>query len=405
MSVPLRKKYVAAFLLPFFLSLLVVAYVGEKYVHAQATISGTHTATEADLTWMRYAGFRDPKVGQAVNINDPNIGKEAGEVKQWLAQHATKDVNVSCFEAEFAKKLKRFMEAVPGGIPVISSGYRPPQAQTALVASGASKAGPCQSYHNYGLAADFNGKANTPWMRANSRNFGINTIGAWDPGHFQDNRGRFGQCGACSGGAYGTQANAGPSSHGPSGLSDTFRQTTGLGQPPPPPPEQPRLPSQQQPLSTSQRPTQYFPTQDTKQATGSPLLDGKKAEDYPFGNVYQSNLYDKLYEIAYGTTSTSTSGSTATGTVYVGGTAVGLEGQPATSTPATTTVPITGIHPSQTFVSPDLSFSPPVTPPVTGFQATLESLRQILLQTLAILRPFGLREYIESQTNPEYYME
>jgi hypothetical protein len=90
------------------------------------------------------------------------------------------------------------MQAVPGGIPTITDAYRGKAAQAQAQASGASQVGPCGSYHQYGLAADFNTTNATTlrWMRLNAPQYGLaptgvdpvtgcGTSGFCDPGHIQ----------------------------------------------------------------------------------------------------------------------------------------------------------------------------------------------------------------------------
>lgn len=380
-------------------------------------------ATEADIPIMRYAGYKDPKVGQVWNPGDPNIGREAGEVKQWLAQHATKNVQVACFEPGFAKKLKAFMEAVPGGVPIITDGYRSPQAQARLP-SGSTKAGPCQSYHQYGLAADFNSRANLPWMRANSRSYGINTIGAWDPGHFQDSRGRFGQCGACSGGPGGDLASAPGGGGGgipsPASLGQSIRQALGLNQQPQPP-SPPQAPPQQ--LTPQQQPLDFF--QPTQPVTPLPRIPGliptttstttkQKSQretvidDYETKRKVDTSIADRLLELAYGTSSIGHAVETATSVpIIVDRTDTtklksGKINATTTSAYATSTK---AIHPTQTFISPDLSYpAARVSESREDILAFLADMRARLLRALAILRPFGLRASLEGRSG-EYYAE
>ena len=220
------------------LSLAVFTFAGK----AQAACPvGTQPITAVNL---QQALISNPAavLGMCWNASDPNVGAVAGDAKQWLQQHATRDANISCLSAPFAEKLKTFMEAVPGGPPVITDGYRDPSKQAGLVASGASHAGACESYHNYGLAADFNNNkaAQTQWMRANAQAYGMNILGTWDPNHFQDAGGRSGQCGACAtdngDGLLTPSASSQPPS---SGLANQVRQALGMPQQPPPPPPQP----------------------------------------------------------------------------------------------------------------------------------------------------------------------
>jgi len=162
--------------------------------------AGTQPATATDVAIMKAAGIASAQVGMCWSPSDTNIGQAAGDAKTWLRQHATTASNIACMNSAFAEKLKKFMEAVPGGPPTITDGYRDPGKQAALVASGASRAGYCHSYHNYGLAADFNNNraSMTAWMRANASSYGIKTIGTWDPNHFEDADGIHGQCGSCA---------------------------------------------------------------------------------------------------------------------------------------------------------------------------------------------------------------
>ena len=198
--------------------LFAVAIVGfsEKVVAQTTCPSGTVAISDATRADATAAGL--PTSVQCWNPNDPNVGQAAGEAKLWLAQHATKGSNLSCLNASFAEKLEKFMQAVPGGPPVITSGYRSPDQQNAIITSGSGATRvttACGSYHVWGLAADFNNDtaSQTAWMRANARTYGIATIGTWDPNHFQDANGRYGQCGVCNSNGMGTlAASAGPAS-------------------------------------------------------------------------------------------------------------------------------------------------------------------------------------------------
>lgn len=148
------------------------------------------------------------------NPNDPLIGSQAGGVKVWLQQHATQNSNISCLNTDFASKLKTLMEAVPGGVPNITDGYRSPQRQASLPA-GTTNAGPCQSYHQYGQAADFNNSSQQTlyWMRSHAAQYGLAPVSPCaiptgstcsgslvDPGHIQiaGSHAPPDQCGICS---------------------------------------------------------------------------------------------------------------------------------------------------------------------------------------------------------------
>ncbi|MDR3571962.1 MAG: M15 family metallopeptidase [Candidatus Pacebacteria bacterium] len=163
--------------------------------------AGSVAITDATRAAANAAGL--PASVQCWNPGDQNTGQAAGDAKLWLQQHATKGSNISCLSPQFAEKLAKFMQAVPGGPPVITSGYRSITEQNSIIArgDGATRVTTaCGSYHVWGLAADFNNSnaQQTAWMRANAASYGIATIGAWDPNHFQDAGGRQGQCGVCN---------------------------------------------------------------------------------------------------------------------------------------------------------------------------------------------------------------
>lgn len=361
---------------------------------------GARPATKDDLEWMKWTGIPNPKEGMTVNPDDPFIGKAAGETKQWLAKHATKGVNITCLNPRFADKLKKFMEAAgaaTGNIPTITDGYRAPHKQTALVASGASRAGPCQSYHNYGQAADFNQNrgGQTPWMRANSRQYGIGIIGSWDPNHFQDANGRTGQCGACgndSGNGTLPPASGSPSNN----FANTIRQALGMQQQPAAQP-QPQLPPQplqqmqpliqafQEPVSQKIEPTSATPTQAS------------------------SSVADKLEGLAFGEKQTSPATTThATSIpVYLDGSDIGgiaSKGKPDAPQPVTATAGIGGSVTQSTFGSENLIWENSQTD-ITGFQAILLSIQQRLQAILVYLTPFSRRIPAHSGHPDEAYLE
>ena len=301
--------------IPLFVALLsgIIALSGYvAFAHAETTCPNTGDVpiTAATRAAATIAGI--PTTMNCWNPKDPNVGEAVGEAKLWLAQHATKNSNISCMNANFAKKLQRFLQAVPGGPPQITDGYRDPSKQAALVRSGASRAGYCVSYHNYGLAADFNNnsKAQTAWMRANSRAYGINTIGGWDPNHFQDADGRYGQCGSC--------ANAGGEGTLPSYQTRPYPddyyyyQATGqpfsLGQPP-------MMQSAPAPFPTTptQAPTQ---TQTQNPATNQPQICDPKLSCTGNVTYYQtSSCTTQVYQVCqYGCSTTGSACATSTST-------------------------------------------------------------------------------------------
>ena len=347
--------------------------------------------------------------GDCYNPGDAAIGQAAESAKEWLRKHASKGSNISCLDAEFAQKVKRFMEAVPGGPPTIISAYRPPEAQVALVRSGASKAGPCQSYHNYGLAVDFNNTSQISWMRANSWTYGINIIGAWDPNHFQDARGRFGQCGQCSN-YKGDGALSEPSSTPSRTLSDQIRQALGMQPPPPPPPPpmqpQPALPPQptlpEQPTLPTQSPSSSVSTQIT-----------------PISDLININTNDN-------TNTKSTSSPTSTidlikefldpvsDSIDIGkavdidlnpdtSDATSLDARKPTSTRVSATSSTYGnLNVPQTFTTNDLSKGPVagyIVGENTFILRVLDAMKNTLLLALNYLKPFG------GYTQTQFYTE
>ncbi|OGG51943.1 hypothetical protein A3C18_01735 [Candidatus Kaiserbacteria bacterium RIFCSPHIGHO2_02_FULL_54_11b] len=338
------------------------------------------------------------------NPSDPNAGQAAGEAKQWLQRHATRGSNISCLNPEFAQKVKAFMEAVPGGPPTIISAYRPPGSQIALVASGASKAGPCESYHNYGLAVDFNNNSQIGWMRANSRQFGINIIGAWDPNHFQDARGRFGQCGACSN-YTGNGMLPDPPSTQSSSLSDQIRQALGMQQQPPLPPQPPMSP----------QPTPSPQPSPSPQLSPSPQpnISSESPQPTPVSSIINTN----------NNTNTNKASSTATSTwdlidafldpisdsIDIGkavdialnpdtSDVTSLDANRPTSTLLNATGTITMYQPPNTFTSSDLAknpFASNATGQNTFVLQVLETMKRTLLLALEYLKPFGGRTPVQ----------
>ncbi len=354
---------------------------------------GTRPASEADLPAMRAAGIPDPKVGMPWNPDDPDVGQAAGDAKDWLRQRATKSSNISCLDSEFAQKLKKFMEAVPGGPPIIISAYRPPGAQVALVSSGASRAGPCESYHNYGLAADFSTNQ-IGWMRANSRQFGINIIGAWDPNHFQDARGIFGQCGACSGGVGGLLPDQGGGDAPFSPISNALRNF--FNPPPPPPPPPPPI---QQPLPRAEQQTLQSAFQFATPTSPSNLPTSVSSQINTNQNTNNSGSGTSTFDLI------DQYANPVRGSIDIG-TIVSIALNPNTSDIAMlqgtrpdssvyTSGTITSIQPTnapQTFTSGDLanSYAPPNVSAQNSFLLNiLNTMKNTLLRALNYLKPFG----------------
>ena len=190
---------------------MIIAALCAVQVSAQAACPTGTVAIGADRAIATANGI--PTSSQCWNPGDQNVGAAAGDAKSWLKQHATSGANISCLNAQFAEKLKTFMQAVPGGVPTITDAYRGKAAQAQAQSSGASQLGPCGSYHQYGLAADFNNTNATTlrWMRLNAPQYGLAPTGVdptsgcghsgfCDPGHIQmaGSLPAADQCGVCN---------------------------------------------------------------------------------------------------------------------------------------------------------------------------------------------------------------
>jgi hypothetical protein len=353
-----------------------------------AQTSGRRAATQADLEWLKWAGFENPTVGMTIDPSNPYIGQAPSEAKMWLAQHTKLNKSrIVCLNPQFAQKLKSFMEDVPGGPPEITSAYRTLREQEAAMRSGASRvSNACSGYHLYGLAADFNNNNSqqTNWMRANAPRYGIKPIGNWDPNHFQDASGRSGQCGACNAEGLGDTSSGGysaPSSGSPSaGFTESLRQWLVPQQQTQATPSQPAVPSQ--PISQSQNPLDAF-NEDEISGVSSQIT----TETTPPAS---STAADRLEELAFGPKPATTT-ATSVPLVVSGSDAAMLSGSPQQAATQSVTPSIGAISPSQsTFTSPDLSWGGgAVQQPVTGWQATLVAIRGTLTRILALLTPFG----------------
>jgi hypothetical protein len=205
------------------LTVLVAITLSERAAAQVDCPSGTVAITTATRAAATAAGL--PTSVACWIPSDPNAGEAAGQAKEYLQQHATSNANISCFNSQFAEDLEKLMQAVPGGPPTITDGYRSPQAQSNL-SSQATQVGACGSYHQYGMAADFN-NANSQtllWLRENAPQYGLTPIPSLnlqtgcsrvssfcDPGHIQI-QGPLpprNQCGICSSNVAGTLAPTG----------------------------------------------------------------------------------------------------------------------------------------------------------------------------------------------------
>jgi len=282
------RKSAFLFLLLSFWMLPGVSASAQSNISAPCPNMGERQASAADIPLMRAAGYPPEllNVGQCWNPSSPYVGQEAGEVKLFLQKNATKNANISCLNPEFAKRLEDLMESAPTGIPKVTDGYRSPAAQANLPA-GSTKVGPCGSYHQYGMAADFNlaDKKTLDWMRINASRFGLSPVtnanpvtgctarGFCDSGHIQiagplPSRD---QCGTCASG--GTGDGTLPYVRTASMPDDIYSSpyqtplSNGLFPPPPPPFTQSSY-SAQQPFGSTLPTSSSVPSGTTQGGTG-----------------------------------------------------------------------------------------------------------------------------------------
>ena len=226
---------------------------------ADACPAGTVPIGAGDRTNATAAGI--PTSAACWNPSDSTVGNVAGAAKEFIKQHATSNANIACLNAQFAEKLAALMKAAPGGPPTVTDGYRGLAAQAQALASGASKVGPCGSYHQYGMAADFNNSSAqvTQWLRLNAPQYGLAPVsysnpttgctpsGFCDLGHIQNGGGlpSRDQCGICAtdnggNGVLPASASSGQSSptsaltNALCSLTNSCPQPSAVASPPPP---------------------------------------------------------------------------------------------------------------------------------------------------------------------------
>lgn len=345
----------------------------------------------------------------------PYTGASIGESKIFLQQHSTKNVNVACFNPEFAEQLKNLLQSVPGGPPTITDGYRSPADQIRARASGASKVGPCGSYHQYGLAADFNDsdQKTLQWMRMNASRFGLAPVtnanpatgctpsGFCDYGHIQiaarlPSRD---QCGLCSGDqAFGLLQPTSPTIGAP---SSAFSQAIRNWFSPPQQaavPTQPAIPSQ----PASANPLESFNENNTDNEIGG------VSSQINTGTISSgsSTAANRLEELAFGPKPATTT-TTSVPLVISGSNAVVLTGSQNTSPDGAASTQ-GAISPSQTtFVSGDLSWQEGTESvsgaPVSGMTAILITIKATLLRLLQYLVPFAPRDNVQIDGSGEFH--
>lgn len=323
---------------------------------------------------------------------------------------------ITKLNSDFACRLSKFIKKYPS--VCIISAYRSVATQTVLwnqalqkygSASAARKwvAPPGSSMHNKGLAADL---CNVPGgARGDAASFGLTFRMGHEPWHIEPN-----------GSVSGTQPDGGaPANTSPtSGLGDSLRQAMGLDQPQPQ--AQPAIPPQ--PAQAVQQPTQYFqPQQAAPQQAGQPGLTGTPTSGSPGNTVTpigssvpisssplstdegvqfedtKPSIGDQLMALAYGTSSLMSSTEIATSVpIFVSEKdSAGLKSSGKSGTTTSSTSSSLGekdtLHPTQTFVSGDLSYRGGNGVAQNDILVFLRDMRARLLAALEILRPFSLR--------------
>ena len=398
-----------------FLPLLLVAFaIVSDRAAAQGCPPGTRPATESDFPNMPQA-LRT--VGTCWNPSDQNVGQAVGEAMAFLQQHTSGNPNVSCLNAEFAQRLARLMKETPGGVPKITGqegAYRRPEAQIAAQRSGASQVGPCASYHQYGLAVDFN-SSNTQtqrWLRENASRFGLSPVtnanpttgctprGFCDYGHIQIS-GQLPpreQCGLCANTQGYNYPPSPPSGGAPLGFGNQFRSAFGMQPTLPPQPTLPTQPyTQQQPLlnAFNQTPqSQVQPSGVSGQITTT-NTNTNTNQNTNTSSSSATSVADQLLQLAFGTSSAPGSGTNATSVPIV------ITGANSGSIASTQQTGMTNpelqntgsLQPvgQQTFVSNDLRTQQPIATQTynSRLQETLGTLRTALTLLLQYLKPFG----------------
>ncbi|HWO07604.1 MAG TPA: M15 family metallopeptidase [Candidatus Paceibacterota bacterium] len=367
------------------------------------------------------------KVGTCYNPNDYAIGQTAQQAIAYLRTKLTGaaaqrgDVSVTRMNKTFACRLADFLKASESvGDIKIFSGWRDEAAQQQAVS--VSRAGyACRSGascpHPQGRAADltFNGlvpKTHAEcnalpacrWAHANASRFNLvfplsgNPLEPW---HIEPvERSSVPQNGPC-GGSGGASAAASPFR-----VADYVRQALGMQQQPPPPPQpqlapQP-LPQQQSILDSFQPSTQLIPQGSTQTGTSNQTGTNTNTNTNNNSNTNTSSspisVIDQLNELAFGTTSQPTTGTSATTAplVIVGATVGGLV---PTSNSTSTQFNSSGnlaVVGQQTFTSNDLRWQPNQTnTPIPGTEQysrlvqLYTALRDVLVRILEYLKPFS----------------
>lgn len=294
-------------------------------------------------------------------------------------------------------------------IKIISS-YRSAQQQENLCGDGGTGCAPAgKSCHQYGLAIDVSSSC-TEWMRSFLGKKNPNSVGAQQFQLHFPYSGDHIQCIENIG------ASCNPNTRGCDGKASIVPDLSVARRPSPTnvfsnavrqwlSPQQPQQPQQvvtatpSQPASASQNPLTAFEEPQT--------IGGVSGQLNMTTSSTTNGVADRLESLAFPTTTQTGSTATTVPLVISGAQAVQLSPRQQTTTTPGYVGPGT-ISPSQnTFISGDLSWqgAPQVSPPVTGFQATLANVRAILERILAFLTPFNARYVINGETHEHESLE
>jgi len=197
-----------------FVLLYIPASTGALTISPNASLlySGCHPITPEKQQALRSAGAEIPSSGQFCDKDKPLLygSCASSPIPYLMTKRANAGVDVSGFNADFACRLSKFLQAADAdGMNIkITSGYRSVAKQAALYAKrtpGVPVAPPGRSRHNFGIAADltFDGvwpsfglrAGNTPaclqrlrsckWAHDNNTRFGLKYPMQVEPWHIE----------------------------------------------------------------------------------------------------------------------------------------------------------------------------------------------------------------------------
>lgn len=355
----------------------------------------------------------------------PYLGQDAGQAKQYLRQILCKsngdsfggagpDGTIQNLNPQFAVCAAQFLKFANEtlGVPTcIKEGFRTVQKQNEYVARGAfaCRYG-AQCEHPRGIAIDVNtgSRAGYARLHENACQFGVDFYLRFDdqyhfvPLSHSIQRGKSSckqqiQTNCLTPGftpkdmGFGTVPTQSPVSR----FTESIRQALGLSTQQPAS-TQPAVPSQ--PVSSSQSPIQAFEPQPT---TGVSSQIGTSG-----GTTNATSAADLLEELAFGTgAATSSSFATSVPLVVSGADAAGITSSQNQNNVQQNLPPgVSGIS-QQTFISGDLSWQKDgvaSTPPLTGMQAILATMKMTLMRILQYLVPFGARDTVNLDEHGEF---